>query len=193
MKKNISIIFLANFFTLLSGVVTSLLTAWALGAEGRGDLAVVVLYPNVVALALGLGLAQANRFFLADEPQAVSPIFSNSLIFVAVMGVIACKNDRKTALPFVGHWSLTYGEINGRPAPSLENIYFEFGIDSLKTNFTQSEQEESGSFDVDEHRIIQNTIERIEYDVEEMTDSTLEMTTALRGLDFKLFLKKEGQ
>ena len=115
------------------------------------------------------------------------------VVCFAVMGVIACKNDRKTALPFVGHWSLTYGEINGRPAPSLENIYFEFGIDSLKTNFTQSEQEESGSFDVDEHRIIQNTIERIEYDVEEMTDSTLEMTTALRGLDFKLFLKKEGQ
>lgn len=115
------------------------------------------------------------------------------VVCFAVMGVIACKNDRKTALPFVGHWSLTYGEINGRPAPSLENIYFEFGIDSLKTNFTQSEQEELGSFDVDEHRIIQNTIERIEYDVEEMTDSTLEMTTALRGLDFKLFLKKEGQ
>ena len=115
------------------------------------------------------------------------------VVCFAVMGVIACKNDRKTALPFVGHWSLTYGEINGRPAPSLENIYFEFGIDSLKTNFTQSEQEELGSFDVDKHRIIQNTIERIEYDVEEMTDSTLEMTTALRGLDFKLFLKKEGQ
>ncbi len=89
MKKNISIIFFANFFMLLSGVATSLLTAWSLGAEGRGDLAVVVLYPNVVALLLGFGLAQANRFFLAAEPEEVSPIFSNTVIFAAVMGVLA--------------------------------------------------------------------------------------------------------
>ena len=51
----------------------------------------------------------------------------------------------------------------------------------------------AGSFEVEENRIIQNTIEPIEYDIEEKTDSTLQMTTALRGLDFKLFLKKEGQ
>jgi hypothetical protein len=115
------------------------------------------------------------------------------VVCFAVIGVIACKNDRKQVMPFVGHWSLTYGEINGRAAPSLENIYFEFGIDSLKTNFTQSEQEESGSFRIKDDRVIQNTIDPIEYVVEEITDSTLEMTTALRGMDFKLFLKKEGQ
>ena len=65
MKKNITIIFLANFFTLLSGVLTSLLTAWALGPEGRGDLAIIVLYPNVVALIVAFGLPQANRFCVA--------------------------------------------------------------------------------------------------------------------------------
>ncbi len=89
MKKNITFIFLANFFTLLSGVVTSLLTAWALGAEGRGDLAVIVLYPNVVALVVGFGLPQAHRYSLAREPKSVSPLFSNALIFAAVMGVLA--------------------------------------------------------------------------------------------------------
>ncbi|MBA2736797.1 MAG: amino acid adenylation domain-containing protein [Pyrinomonadaceae bacterium] len=89
MKKNITIVFLANFFTLLSGVATSLLTAWALGAEGRGDLAVIVLYPNVVALVVGLGLPQAHRYSLAREPESVSPLFSNALIFAALMGVLA--------------------------------------------------------------------------------------------------------
>ena len=115
------------------------------------------------------------------------------VVCFALMGVVACKNDRKQVMPFVGHWNLTYGEINGRPAPSLENIYFEFGIDSIKTNFTMTEQDESGTFRIKEDRIIQNTLEPIEYDIEEMTDSTLQMTTALRGLDFKLFLKKDGQ
>ena len=112
------------------------------------------------------------------------------VVCFAVISVIACKNDRKQVMPFVGHWFLTYGEINGRAAPSLENIYFEFGIDSMKTNFTQSEHEESASFNVKDSTIVQNTNEPIEYNVEEIKDSTLEMTTALRGMDFKLFLKK---
>lgn len=115
------------------------------------------------------------------------------VVCFAVIGVVACKNDRKQVMPFVGHWSLTYGEINGRAAPSLDKIYFEFGIDSMKTNFTLTEQDEAGSFRITEDKIIQKTIEPIVYDIEEMTDSTLEMTTALRGMDFKLFLKKAGE
>src|ERR1035437_6649231 len=89
MKKNFTIIFFANFFALLSGVVTSLLTAWALGPEGRGDLAVVVLYPNVVALAVCLGMPQAMRFYSASEPESVSSLFSNAVLFALAAGVIA--------------------------------------------------------------------------------------------------------
>lgn len=89
MKKNITIIFFANAFTLLSGVITSLLTAWALGPEGRGDLAVVVLWPNVVALLAGMGLPQAHRYYQARQPEAFSMLFSNALLFALVMGAIA--------------------------------------------------------------------------------------------------------
>lgn len=89
MKKNITIIFFANAFTLLSGVVTSLLTAWALGPEGRGDLAVVVLWPNVVALLVGMGLPQAHRYYQARQPELLSRLFSNALLFAAVMGAFA--------------------------------------------------------------------------------------------------------
>ena len=89
MKKNITIIFFANAFTLLSGVITSLLTAWALGPEGRGELAVVVLWPNVVALLAGLGLPQAHRYYLARQPETFSMLFSNALLFTVVMGVVA--------------------------------------------------------------------------------------------------------
>jgi amino acid adenylation domain-containing protein len=89
MKKNITIIFLANFFTLLSGVLTSLLTAWALGPEGRGNLAIVVMYPNVVALIVAFGLPYAHRFYLARDPESVSAHFSNAIIFAVGMGVPA--------------------------------------------------------------------------------------------------------
>jgi O-antigen/teichoic acid export membrane protein len=89
MKKNVTIIFFANAFTLLSGVITSLLTAWALGPEGRGDLAVVVLWPNVVALLVGIGLPQAHRYYLARQPETFSQLFSNALLFTVVMGAVA--------------------------------------------------------------------------------------------------------
>jgi enterobacterial common antigen flippase len=89
MRKNLTVVFLANAFTLLSGVVTSLLTAWALGAEGRGDLAVVVLYPNIVALAVGLGMPHGTRYFVASEPERLPSLFPNAVYFALTMGILA--------------------------------------------------------------------------------------------------------
>ncbi len=89
MKKNITIVFFTYGLTLLSGVVTSLLTAWALGPEGRGDLAVVVLWPNIMAWLFGLGLPQAYRYYLARHPDLLSTHYSNALIFALFAGLIA--------------------------------------------------------------------------------------------------------
>lgn len=89
MKKSLTIIFAANALTLLSGVVTSLLTAWSLGPEGRGNLAVIVLWPNVVALLVGMGLPQAHRYFIARRPALLPMLFSNALIFAGVVGIAA--------------------------------------------------------------------------------------------------------
>ncbi|CAN5532120.1 hypothetical protein BH10ACI2_BH10ACI2_07020 [soil metagenome] len=89
MKKNVAIIFAANALTLVSGLLTGLLAAWALGPEGRGDLAVAVLYPNIVALVAGLGLPHATRFFIAREPRKLSMLFSNALLYAGVVGIIA--------------------------------------------------------------------------------------------------------
>ena len=112
-----------------------------------------------------------------------------------MLSLISCKNEAKQAADssnfYIGHWDLTYGELNEQPAPALEKIYFEFGTDaSIKTNFTISEKEESGTFMLKEDKLLQNTAEPIEYQIVNKTDSTLEMKTALRGLDFKLVLKK---
>jgi len=105
MKKNFTVIFLANTLYLISGVVTSLLTAWALGAEGRGDLAVVVLYPNIIALAVGFGMPQAMRYFIAREPQRLSSLFSNSVCFALLMGSLACIGSEFIVPSVVGNRS----------------------------------------------------------------------------------------
>lgn len=116
------------------------------------------------------------------------------LVFFSLSFLISCKTDTKTAQnspTFNGHWDLVNAELNGQEAPSLEKIYYEFGEgDSVKTNFTLSEQDETGTFTVKEDRMIQNTAEPIEFQIVNKTDTTLEMTTALRGFDFKIQLKK---
>jgi O-antigen/teichoic acid export membrane protein len=84
--RNVRLIFSVHVLILLCGVVTSLLGAWALGPAGRGDLLVVVLWPPVVALLAGLGLPQAHRYWMAKEPERLSTLFSNAIIYTVVAG-----------------------------------------------------------------------------------------------------------
>ncbi len=84
--RNIRLIFSANALILLCGEITSLLSAWALGPAGRGDLLVVMLWPPVCALLVTFGLTQAHRYWVAKDPTTVSLLFSNSILFTVFVG-----------------------------------------------------------------------------------------------------------
>src|SRR5947199_2630979 len=86
--RNVKLVFIANAIILFCGVVTSLLSAWALGPAGRGDLLVIMLWPPVCALLVTCGLHQAHRYWAAREPESVSALFSNAIIFALVVGPI---------------------------------------------------------------------------------------------------------
>jgi O-antigen/teichoic acid export membrane protein len=88
LKRNIKLVFSTNFLMLCSGVVTSLLSSWALGPEGRGDLMVVLMWPAVFAMLVEIGLPQAHRFWTAKRPECVSALFSNALVFTLLVGFI---------------------------------------------------------------------------------------------------------
>lgn len=85
--KNIKMVFSTNALALLCGVLTSLLSAWALGPAGRGDLLIVMLWPPVCALLATFGLTQAHRYWAAKDPDCVSMLFSNALLFSLVAGL----------------------------------------------------------------------------------------------------------
>jgi O-antigen/teichoic acid export membrane protein len=87
--RNIKMVFSANALILLCGVMTSLLSAWALGPAGRGDLLVVMLWPPVVALLVTFGLTQSHRYWVAKDPECVSMLFSNAVLFSLVVGILA--------------------------------------------------------------------------------------------------------
>ncbi len=88
-QRNIKLVLSTNALMLSSGVVTSLLSAWALGPSGRGDLMVVLMWPAIFSMVAQIGLPQAYRFWIAKRPECVSALFSNAVIFTLVMGLVA--------------------------------------------------------------------------------------------------------
>jgi O-antigen/teichoic acid export membrane protein len=88
LKRNIKLVFSTNALMLGSGVITSLLSAWALGPTGRGDLMVVLMWPAIFSMVAQIGLPQAYRFWIAKRPDCASALFSNAVIFTLVAGLI---------------------------------------------------------------------------------------------------------
>ncbi len=86
--RNVKLVFSTNALILCSGVVTSLLSSWALGPSGRGDFIIVLTWPAVFALVMEIGLPQAHRYWTAKRPESVSALFSNGLIFSILVGAI---------------------------------------------------------------------------------------------------------
>ena len=87
--RSAKLIFITDSTILLSTMISSLVGARALGPAGRGDLLVVVLWPPVIAMLAGLGLPTAYRYWMAKEPERVSRLFSNAVIYTLVIGVIS--------------------------------------------------------------------------------------------------------
>jgi O-antigen/teichoic acid export membrane protein len=88
LQRNIKLVLSTNALMLSSGVVTSLLSAWALGPSGRGDLMVVLMWPAIFSMVAQIGLPQAYRFWIAKRPECASALFANSVIFTFVMGLL---------------------------------------------------------------------------------------------------------
>jgi O-antigen/teichoic acid export membrane protein len=87
--RSTRLILTADLTILLSNIVSSLIGARALGPAGRGDLLVVVLWPPVVAMLAGVGLPTAYRYWMAREPERVSRLFSNAVIYTIVIGIVS--------------------------------------------------------------------------------------------------------
>ncbi len=81
MKRSVKLVFSTNVLFLAFSVATSLLSAWALGAEGRGELVIVTMWLFVFTLFGTLGLPYAHRYFTAKNPELSSEIFTNTVLY----------------------------------------------------------------------------------------------------------------
>lgn len=88
MIRNVRSVFLTNSLLLLFSVVTSLLSAWALKPEGRGDLAIITTWMFAFSLVGTLGLPYAHRYWAAREEAWQSEIFFNTVAYSLIAGII---------------------------------------------------------------------------------------------------------
>jgi hypothetical protein len=110
------------------------------------------------------------------------------VICLTLVSLASCKSDESKKASLNGRWDLKYAELNGQPAPSLERIYFDFNNGNVTTNFNEATTDETTSFDLKKQKIIKNSQPKIELSIQNQTDSVLELTTEMRGFDFKLIL-----
>lgn len=77
-----------NLFILFFGVVSGTLAARLLGPAGRGELAVITLWPMALASFGALGLNQALTFHAARQPARRPALFTASLALAGVQSAV---------------------------------------------------------------------------------------------------------
>lgn len=87
MKRSVKLVFSTNVLFLLFSVITSLLSAWALKPEGRGNLAIITMWTFVFSSVGTFGLPYAHRYWAANQPEWNRKIFSNTIIFTVLSGL----------------------------------------------------------------------------------------------------------
>ena len=79
---------LAQVSTLGLGFLTSIMTSRALGASGKGEVAILLAAPAMAAVLLGLGLNIANSYHVGTKKATVAESLSDSLAAAAVMALV---------------------------------------------------------------------------------------------------------
>ncbi len=78
----------ANGAILLLGTVSGLLAARLLGPSGRGELAIITLWPMALAILGNLGMNQAITFFTAQQPERRHALFTAAVVIGLVQSLV---------------------------------------------------------------------------------------------------------
>src|SRR3954468_4662345 len=87
-RSDVLLMLVTKFGALILNVVTSVIVARALGPSGRGAVAVALSLTLVLVQIGSSGLATANPYYAAKEPQARSRIIGNSIYLAVVLGIV---------------------------------------------------------------------------------------------------------
>lgn len=80
---------LARILILALNMGTGIITARFLGPQGRGEQAAIILWPQLLAFLMTLGLPAALRYNLKRYPEEKSELFSATLLMSMGLGILA--------------------------------------------------------------------------------------------------------
>ena len=111
---------------------------------------------------------------------------------LAALLCFACEEDApQIRLLLNGRWELAKALRNQKQTETLSGVYFQFGEDNkMLTNFP-SGSEEFAAFELKRREIIQNfPAQLVRYQIKGLSDTSLILTTEMRGALFELQLRK---
>jgi antigen flippase len=90
--KNTAWVYLSTSFTnllcLFLGMVSGILSARLLGPQGRGELAIISYFPNLMGTFCCLAIPQALSFFISREPGRAAEIAAAGLRLATLLGLL---------------------------------------------------------------------------------------------------------
>ncbi len=116
-------------------------------------------------------------------------------VTIGLVGLSACQDTEETIRQeyLLGRWELQQAYRNGQVTESLQELYFDFYQDGkMSTNILGAP--ETATYELEENELRQRDSQMdIDYQVEELSDSLLILTTNLRNYDFRFRLNKRIQ
>ena len=80
---------MTNALVVVANVITGVVTARLLGADGRGELAALLLWPQFLGYAFSFALPTAVMYHVRNDPQRKSPLAAAALLLGAIGGLLA--------------------------------------------------------------------------------------------------------
>lgn len=111
-----------------------------------------------------------------------------------ILGLLtACQAEpQKEPDSITGYWEIKEAYRNGQQTESLDELFFEFFADgTMRTNISSFPA--NASYELKGNRIMQREGEMdIDYAIEQVSDSTLTLTTNIRNFNFRFDLVKRN-
>lgn len=115
-------------------------------------------------------------------------------VLTVALLIMSCESEEEKIQQMItGRWTLTEAQRNNRVTESLASLYFIFREEgTMETNLLGTE--EMYFYTVSPMEIIQKgpRIDPIKYQINQLSDSSAELSTSMRNFNFVFKLRKEG-
>jgi hypothetical protein len=120
-------------------------------------------------------------------------VYFSFLLFITACGGESAEEKQQKLL--IGKWDLVEGKRNDQVTNTLEGTYFEFTPEGKMSTNLPIKGAMNSPYSISDNKIIQTIINdiKIEYAINKLDQTSLELATNLKGYDFIFSLEKQAE